>query len=264
MRAMGWGQGRGEGWAGGWVGPPTLRPSARPSTPPPAPAHPTPPPAPHPCLAQQHGVDGLQVAGVGQQGHVDAAAAHGGAVVRRPQMVLDVAGAAVLRAFPRPHARELGKYLGHGFAHHVGQHGQAAAVRHAEHNGVHAQLGRAVDHGLHARDQGLRALQSKPLGGRVLGGEEGLEHFGPSEAVQDVGLGGWRGGAGPTLGRPAHAPKRTPGNTCNPSRHPAHPGHRLRHPLPALRAAENLKASGVSMRSRSQLHRSRSGMCMYS
>ena len=62
------------------------------------------------------------------------------------------------------------------------------SVGHAHDDGVHAQVGAAVDERLHARDERLAALQPKALSGRKLVGQEGLEHLAPGQAVQDVQL----------------------------------------------------------------------------
>ena len=62
------------------------------------------------------------------------------------------------------------------------------SVRHAHHDALDAEVGRAVDERLHARHERLAALQRKALGGAVLVVEEGLEEVGPREAVEDVQL----------------------------------------------------------------------------
>ena len=53
----------------------------------------------------------------------------------------------------------------HGFTHDVGQHVQSTAMRHAEYEGLDAQLRSAVDHALQAGDATLTALQAEALGG---------------------------------------------------------------------------------------------------
>lgn len=61
-------------------------------------------------------------------------------------------------------------------------------MRHPHDHVVYPQVRGPVDHRLHAGDEGLRALEAEPLGGRVLGLEEGLEVIGPRQAVQCVQL----------------------------------------------------------------------------
>ena len=61
-------------------------------------------------------------------------------------------------------------------------------VRHADDDGLHAQIRRPIDQDLHAGDQRLAALQPKALGRAVLVGEEGLKHLTPGHTVQDLQL----------------------------------------------------------------------------
>mmetsp|Transcript_36419 Transcript_36419/g.61373 ORF Transcript_36419/g.61373 Transcript_36419/m.61373 type:complete len:232 (+) Transcript_36419:2314-3009(+) len=55
---------------------------------------------------------------------------------------------------------------------------------HAHHDALNTKFGRLVNHCLHARDEGLAALQAKALGGCVLGGQEVLEHGTPGQTIQ--------------------------------------------------------------------------------
>ena len=124
-------------------------------------------------------------AGVGGEGdddlvvaeHLDVGA--GGA-----QVVLHVAGAVCLRRVLV--ALELGEDLGVGLADDVGQHVEAAAVRHADDDLGQLVLGALVDDGVHHRDHRLRALQREALLSDVLGREEGLERLGGVQLAQDV------------------------------------------------------------------------------
>lgn len=85
-------------------------------------------------------------------------------------------------------AAKLGEDLPQRLAHHVAQHVQAPAVRHADDHVVDALLRAAVDERLHAGDERLGALEAKALRGGVLVGEERLEHLGPREAVEHEAL----------------------------------------------------------------------------
>ena len=130
-------------------------------------------------------VDGLEVGRVGGQGDVDLAVAeHLDVLALRAQVVLHVTGTAGLR---RVHvALELGEDLRQGLADDVGQHVEAAAVRHADDDLVEALARRGVDGGVHERDQRLGALEGEALLADVLGLQEVLECLGGVELLQDV------------------------------------------------------------------------------
>ena len=81
-------------------------------------------------------------------------------------------------------ALEFVEQLAIGLAHHIDQHVQAAAMRHAQHDLVHAQLAAALDDLLQRRDGGLGAVQAEALGADELGGEL-LEVFGLDQLVED-------------------------------------------------------------------------------
>jgi hypothetical protein len=53
-------------------------------------------------------------------------------------------------------------------AHHLGQHVEAAAMGHAEHDVLHAQIAAALDDLLERRDQRLAAVEAEALGAGVL------------------------------------------------------------------------------------------------
>ena len=83
-------------------------------------------------------------------------------------------------------ALELGEDLRVRLADDVGQHVEPAAVRHADDDLVEPVLGGLVDRGVHHRDDGLGALQRKPLLPNVFGRQEGLERLRGVELAQDV------------------------------------------------------------------------------
>ena len=62
------------------------------------------------------------------------------------------------------------------------------SVGHANADVLHTPLRRRIDQSLHARNQGLAALQPEPLRRRVLVGQEALEELRPRQPVQNVQL----------------------------------------------------------------------------
>jgi hypothetical protein len=81
---------------------------------------------------------------------------------------------------------ELGEQvLGH-LAQRVDQHVQAPAVRHADHDLLHALLARALDQLVHAGDEALAAFEREALLTDVLGVQESLQALGGGQAVEDV------------------------------------------------------------------------------
>mmetsp|Transcript_32208 Transcript_32208/g.84450 ORF Transcript_32208/g.84450 Transcript_32208/m.84450 type:complete len:231 (+) Transcript_32208:2509-3201(+) len=104
-------------------------------------------------------------------------------------MVLDVAGAGeVVVDVGRADALELVEDLLHRLAHHVGEHVETAAVRHAHHDVLDAILRGRVDELLHAHDEDLAALEAEPLGRRVLVRQERLEVVRPAQPVEHAQL----------------------------------------------------------------------------
>jgi hypothetical protein len=72
-----------------------------------------------------------------------------------------------------------------GLLHHVGQHRQTAAVRHADHDLLHAQRAAALDDLFQRRDQAFAAVEAEALGAHVLDMQELLEALGLDHLVQD-------------------------------------------------------------------------------
>ena len=134
-------------------------------------------------LADDHRVDRFQVRGVGGQGQVDRVAVElpvrGGA-----EVVLDVARAAdILRVCGA--ALELGEDRGEGLGHEVGEHVEAAAVRHADDHLLEAQPTAALEDLLERRDHRLAAVEPEALGAGVALVEELLESLGGGQALED-------------------------------------------------------------------------------
>ena len=70
----------------------------------------------------------------------------------------------------------------------VGEHVEAAAVRHADHRAVELGVGGRLEDGVEDRDGRLGALEAEALLADVLGGEELLERLGRVEPLEDVAL----------------------------------------------------------------------------
>src|SRR6201995_921353 len=70
-------------------------------------------------------------------------------------------------------------------AHHLGQHVEAAAMRHAEHDLLYAEIAAALDDLLQRRDQRLGAVETEALGGGELDVEKLFKAFGFDQLVQD-------------------------------------------------------------------------------
>src|ERR1700748_3506042 len=106
------------------------------------------------------------------------------AVRGRAEMVLDVA-----RAFDRSGigrtALELVEQRPMGLAHHLGQYVEAAAMRHADHDLLHAEIAAALDDLLERRDQRFAAVEAEaPCAGELVVAKL-LEAVGLDQLVED-------------------------------------------------------------------------------
>ena len=137
-------------------------------------------------LAEHHRIDDLEMRGVGGERQVDVVAVED-AVGGGAEVVLHVA-----RAFHvvggEGAALELVEQRPVRLAHHLGQHVQAAAMGHAEHDLLHAEIAAALDDLLERRNQRLAAVEAEALGAGVAHVEELLEAFGLDELVEDGAL----------------------------------------------------------------------------
>ena len=137
-------------------------------------------------LADDDRIDRFQVRRIGGQRQVDGVAVElpvaGGA-----QMILDVPRAADVLRMGRA-AAELVEDRLVGLAHEVGQHVEPAAVRHAEHHLLQAQLAATLQDLLQPGDHRLGPFQAEALGARVLLIEELLEGLGRRQTLQDRAL----------------------------------------------------------------------------
>ena len=71
---------------------------------------------------------------------------------------------------------------------HLGEHVEAAAMRHAEDDLLHAELAAALDDLLERRDHRLAAVEAEALGAGVFDVEELLEALGLDQLVEDGAL----------------------------------------------------------------------------
>ena len=81
-------------------------------------------------------------------------------------------------------AFELGEQIRRHLAEDVHQHVQAPAVRHAEHDLLHAVRSGALDQLVHRRDEALAALERKALLADVLGMQVALEVLGLGQLLR--------------------------------------------------------------------------------
>ena len=134
-------------------------------------------------LAQHHRVDRLEVRGVGGQRQVHLVAVEL-AVRRGAEVVFHVARAVDVLGLEAA-ALELVEDRAVGLGHHVGEHREAAAVRHADDDLLEPQRAAALDDLLHRRHQRLGAVEAEPLGAHELHMAELLEALGLDQLVQD-------------------------------------------------------------------------------
>ncbi len=138
-----------------------------------------------PRLAQDDGILGFEVGGVGNQRELDALAGRSRPLEVHAQVILDVTRALV---FGGRGTCEFTKYRLIWFPNDVAEHIQPPAVRHADDNVLDPVVDAAVDQSLHAGHQRLASLQAKALVVGVFGREEGLEAGAPDQAVEDAAL----------------------------------------------------------------------------
>ena len=85
-------------------------------------------------------------------------------------------------------AAEVAEDLVERLASHVGEHVEPAAVRHAQHDVLDAELARAHHRLLHPDHQRLAALEAEALGQPKVGAAEGRKRVGPAQVLQRVQL----------------------------------------------------------------------------
>jgi hypothetical protein len=152
-------------------------------------------------LAEHHGIDDLECDGLAVSDRWTLLPSK----VRSDEgaeMVLHVARALHVVGRERA-ALELVEEGAVRLAHHLRQHVEAAAMGHAEHDLLHAEVAAALDDLLQRRDQRLAAIEAEALGARVLEVEELLEALRLDELVEDRALA--LAGEGDLLVRPLDA-----------------------------------------------------------
>ena len=101
-------------------------------------------------------------------------------------MVLDVARAENVVGHGSP--LEFGEDRGVGLAHHIGQHVQATAMRHADDDLVHSDIDGCADDRLERGHRAFAAIQAEALGAGILDVQEALEAFGFDQLVEQLAL----------------------------------------------------------------------------
>ncbi len=136
--------------------------------------------------ALQHWVDGLEVAGVG--GHLDRDAVAFRRDVRPlgPQVILDVPRAVGEERSGL--AFELAEDMGIALANDVGEDVEPAPVSHSDRDLLHAFVGGCIEDGVEEWNQAFGPLEAETLLAEVLGVEEGLQHLGLGQPLQDPAL----------------------------------------------------------------------------
>ncbi|MPL74173.1 hypothetical protein SDC9_19983 [bioreactor metagenome] len=134
-------------------------------------------------LAKRDRVHRLEVAGVRGQRQVDGVLVEG-AVGRGAEVIFHVARTVDIVGLVGT-ALEFVEDRPVGLHHHVGQHAQPAAVRHAEDHLFQAEVAAALDDLFHRRDQRFAAIKAEALGAHVFHVQELLEALGLDQLVQD-------------------------------------------------------------------------------
>ena len=134
-------------------------------------------------LAEHHRIDDLEMRRIRGQRQVDPVVVEL-AVARGAEVILDVARALDLVGRRGP-ALEFVEQRAVRLAHHLRQHVEAAAMRHAEHDLLHAQIAAALDDLLERGDQRLAAVEAETLGAGELEIAELLEALGLDQLHQD-------------------------------------------------------------------------------
>src|ERR1700761_6536931 len=106
------------------------------------------------------------------------------AIRRRAEMILNVAGAFDRVGIGRA-TLELMEQCAVRLAHHLGEHVEASAMRHANHDFLYAEIAAALDDLLQRGDQRLAAVEAEALGAGELDVAEFFEAFGLDQLVED-------------------------------------------------------------------------------
>ncbi len=134
-------------------------------------------------LAQNHGVHGLQMAGIGSQRQMHFVVVKF-TVGAGAKMVFHITRAFDI-SWLETAALKLVENGAVGFAHHIGKHAKAAAMRHADDDFFHPKCTTALDDLFHRRDQSLAAIKAEPFGAHIFDMQEFLETLGFDQLVQN-------------------------------------------------------------------------------
>src|SRR6185437_15065084 len=137
-------------------------------------------------LAENDGIDDLEMRRVGGQRQMNAVAVEF-AVRGRAEVIFHVARALDLVGRSRA-ALELVEDDTVRLAHHLAQHIEPAAMRHAESNLFQAKLAAALDDLLERRNHRLRAIEPEALGAGIFDVEEILEALSFDQLAEDRAL----------------------------------------------------------------------------
>src|SRR5438045_3755783 len=99
-------------------------------------------------------------------------------------MIFDVAGALDRVGISRA-ALEFMEQGAMRLAHHLGQHVEPAAMRHAKHDLLHTEIAAALDDLLQRRDQGFSAVEAEALGAGEFDVAEFLKALGLDQLVEN-------------------------------------------------------------------------------
>ena len=142
------------------------------------------------------GVDGFQMAGVGDEVEMDGAAIGGVVLAGGADVVFDVAAAEdAARVDIFKFREDLGRQAADGVGHDV----ETPAVAHAEDGAGDSVGGAGVEHLIEKGDEDGEAFEREALGAEVAGLDDLLEEVGADELREDAGLflGPGRGGPAP-------------------------------------------------------------------
>ena len=132
-------------------------------------------------LSKHHRIHRLKVRRVGNQRHMDFDAVKF-TVGRGAEVIFHITRTADIFGVGRA-ARKFVEDDAIGFGHHIGEHVEAAAMRHAIDDFAHAQMAAIFDDGFERRDHRFAAIKAEALGADIFFGEEflillGLDHLG--------------------------------------------------------------------------------------
>jgi hypothetical protein len=137
-------------------------------------------------LAEHNRIDDLEMRGVGRQRQVHLVVVEL-AVARCAEMILHVARTLDFIRRRRA-ALEFVEQGAMRLAHHLGQYVEAAAMGHAQHDLLHAEIAAALDDLFERGNQAFAAVEAEALGSGELDVDKLLEAFGLDQLVENRAL----------------------------------------------------------------------------